>query len=216
MDTHKPPPKPPKASPSVVHILPKTDRRVQRGSGRALSARGERVSRSGRAPGGPRPAAAGPPARPSPAVGGDGGSERRNWSLPPLPAPSPRSRWGRRGSRRGRAGGRGASGSWGRPAALAAEPGGEAVPAAGVAQPARGEEGRGSKFTPFPVPSSAPPRGRGAMALLPPRPACGGPPSLSCGDSALSSSCHYSGRDPSSKQTSPHPSEETRGRRGCV
>ena len=71
-----------------------------------------------------------------------------------------------------------------------------AVLAAGAAQPSRSRpeaEGRGSEFAPFLVPFSSPPsRGRGAVVPLP---ACEELPSLS----ALSSSCHYSGRDPSSE-----------------
>lgn len=83
----------------------------------------------------------------------------------------------------------------------AAEPptcplGSTAVLAAGAAQPSRSRpeaEGRGSEFAPFLVPFSSPPsRGRGAVVPLP---ACEELPSLS----ALSSSCHYSGRDPSSE-----------------
>lgn len=67
-------------------------------------------------------------------------------------------------------------------------------------------EGRGSEFTLVLVPfSSPPPLGRGAAVPLP---ACEEPPSLS----ALSSSCHYSGRDPSSEKASPISARERGGR----
>lgn len=121
-------------------------------------------------------------ARPSPAAGG-GSAETGRSSLP--------------------RGGFAASGPRWRPGGTdrAAEPptcplGSTAVLAAGAAQPSRSRpeaEGRGSEFAPFLVPFSSPPsRGRGAVVPLP---ACEELPSLS----ALSSSCHYSGRDPSSE-----------------
>jgi len=120
-------------------------------------------------------------ARPSPAAGG----ERRNGPLVPTP---------------GRICGLGAALEAGRYGPCSRAPtcplGFTAVLAAGAAQPSRSRpeaEGRGSEFAPFLVPFSSPPsRRRGAVVPLP---ACEELPSLS----ALSSSCHYSGRDPSSE-----------------
>lgn len=120
-------------------------------------------------------------ARPSPAAGG----ERRNGPLVPTP---------------GRICGLGAALEAGRYGPCSRAPtcplGSTAVLAAGAAQPSRSRpeaEGRGSEFAPFLVPFSSPPsRRRGAVVPLP---ACEELPSLS----ALSSSCHYSGRDPSSE-----------------
>lgn len=80
---------------------------------------------------------------------------------------------------------------------------------------ARSGPGRraGARSSPFPRPLPCPPRARQPWPLA--RPA-GAPPSLSCGASALSSSCHYSGRDPSSEQASPSPARKCGGGRGCV
>lgn len=75
---------------------------------------------------------------------------------------------------------------------------------------ARSRRGRraGALSSPLPRPLPCPPRARQPWPLA--RPA-GAPPSLSCGASALSSSCHYSGQDPSSKQASTSPARKCGG-----
>lgn len=141
------------------------------------------------------------PSRRCPGGRGEPGGGREE-KLPPLARALSQSTRGRRGSPRGCAGGQSDAG-------CRSPPDGEAVPAAGVAPPA-GVRGRraGARSSPFPRPLPCPLRARQPWPLA--RPA-GAPPSLSCGASALSSSCHYSGQDPSSEQASPSPARKCGG-----
>lgn len=132
---------------------------------------------------GPNPQAAELPIRPSPAAGEGRGGKRRN-RAPTRPVPYPSADRGDEKVPRPMPGDE--------KAPLAGDPQAKAPiarlpsqqsravrpsPSRGWRSPpaaARGEEGWGSKFTPSPAPSSAPPRGRGTMAPRSPRPACVG------------------------------------------
>ncbi|XP_041344883.1 collagen alpha-1(I) chain-like [Pyrgilauda ruficollis] len=118
------------------------------------------------------------------------------------PRALPQSTRERRGSPRGCAGGQGDAGPR-CPAGRRGRPG-----RGGGTACSRWRRRAGALSSPFPRPLPCPPRARQPWPLA--RPA-GAPPSLSCGASALSSSCHYSGQDPSSKQASPSPARKCGG-----
>lgn len=188
---------------------------------------GQRVSCCRRAREGPGPQAAGLPVRPSPTAGGAGGGRRRNRPLSPLrppPAPNPRADGDGEGAPGAVPGAlREARGplsprlpSRQRRAVRPSPPRGWRSPPAA----ARGEEGWGSKFTPFPVPSSAPPapfRGEGEPWPSPAAAGLRGPAVSLLWRLGAVEQLPLLGPRPVLQADIPHPSEEMRGRRGgCV
>lgn len=199
--THKAPQKTAKPSSSVVHILPKSHRRCGGAAGRPRGA-----SELLEGAGGPGPRQPRRPHAPGPQRAE---LEEGSGEIGPA-SPPPRSGRGRPGSPPGPC--RGTR----RLASRALREGRGAVPRLPSRQPGRqgrprrgGGRRAGAVSSPFPPSPPLPHEGKGAMARL--------PLPLPCRDSALSSSCHYSGQDPSPQvEIPPKPSEEMKGRRGCA